>query len=259
MALLNFFRPQAINDSPQTLDYLLDSLEDVVLRIRDNDQLDYVNRCWTTLTGTSKEESLKRSLPSFIHPEDITVWQQAVNDIAEQRNSHLIWLRVMTADEELRWCEMRVQSMEQNNLYPLSATLCDITPQVRADQVRNASHRSLNGLVNGIPAMIYRARNNLSWSMEYISDGCEEVTGYKAGQLMNQPQLSYGSMIDPQDAGEVWRQVQQAIENHADFEIKYRICDANGKRKTVIDKGCGIYSANGSVLGVQGVIFDTGL
>lgn len=257
MALLKFFRPAGAHENEQTLATLFDSLEDVVLRIQHGDRLDYVNRCWTGLTGISKEQSLRRTLTSFFHPEDVHIWQQTLSDIAESRQSQLIWLRVIGPDEEIRWCEMRLQSMHQATLYPLSATLCDITPQVRADQVRNASHRSLSGLVSTIPAMIYRSRNNLSWTMEYISEGCEQVTGYKAEELMDQPQLSYGSMIEPQDAGDVWRQVQDAVSNHTTFELKYRICDAAGKRKTVLEKGQGIYSESGNVLGVQGVIFVT--
>lgn len=255
MALTALFRSrqQSLNES--SLAELFDSLEDVVMRIAGGDRLDYVNRCWTTLTGISREHSLLRTITSFIHPEDISVWTRALADITETRHSQLIWLRMISADEDIRWCEMRVQSMQPGSLYPLSATLCDITPQVRADQIKNAGHRSLNGLVSSIPAMIYRSRNNLSWTMEYVSDGCEAVTGYKAAELMDQPQLSYGSMIDPQDAGEVWRQVQQALTLHQPFELNYHICDAGGKRRRVTEKGCGIYAANGEVLGVQGVIF----
>ncbi len=256
MALLNIFHPQTVTDDEQTLSGLLESLEDVVVRISDNDRLDYVNRCWSRLTGISRAESLNRTLTSFVHPEDMAIWKKAKRDIAEDGNSQLIWLRLISSDEDVHWCEIRLQPMKAGTIYPMSATVCDITPQVRTDQVRNASLRSLKSLVNDIPVMIYRARNNRSWTMEYVSDGCEEVTGYKAGQLINQPQLSYGSLIDPDDAGTVWQQVQEAIETGSVFEIRYRITDATGKSRMVIDKGRGIYSDNGSILGVQGVIFD---
>jgi len=256
MALLDIFRPQTMTDDEYTLSCLLESLEDVVVRLADNDRLDYVNRCWTSLTGVSREESLKRTLTSFVHPEDMGIWKKAKRDIAEDGSSQLVWLRLISADDHVHWCEIRLQPMTVGTMYPMSATVCDITPQVRTDQVRNASLRSLKGLVNDIPVMIYRARNNLSWTMEYVSDGCEQVTGYRAEQLINQPQLSYGSLIDPADAGTVWQQVQEAIESHSVFEIRYRISDAYGKSRMVIDKGRGIYSDNGSILGVQGVIFD---
>ncbi len=257
MTLLKFFRTDPVTGPDYSMNELLNSLKDVVFSVSDGDQLQYVNHCWETLTGVSKKDTVGRVLTSFFHPEDISIWQNALHDVAETRLSQLIWVRLVGPDDELRWCEMRLQSMRAGSLYPISATLCDITPQVRKEEVRHASLRSLNGLIRGVPAMLFRSRNNLSWTMEYVSDGCLEVTGYPAEQLMNQSQLSYGSMIDPQDAGYVWTAVQDALNNNTAYELKYRICDAEGKRRTVREKGRGIYSASGQVLGVQGAVFDS--
>jgi len=257
MPLLNFFRNDDTPSVNYSMEQLLDSLEDVVFTVSEGDYLQYVNRCWEKLTGVSKKQSYNRTLTSFIHPEDINNWQRALLDVTETRSSQLIWVRLSVADDELRWCEMRLQSMSPTSLYPISATLCDITPQVREEEVRNASHRSLNGLVNDIPAMLFRSRNNLSWTMEYVSEGCQLLTGYPASELMNQPQLSYGSMIDAQDAGYVWHEVQQALQNRTSYELRYHICDASGKRRRVREKGQGIYSAAGHILGVQGVVFES--
>ena len=51
--------------------------------------------------------------------------------------------------------------------------------------------------------------------------------------------------------------VEKAILRVSAYELKYRICDAEGKRRTVREKGRGIYSASGQVLGVQGVVFES--
>jgi len=170
-------------------------------------------------------------------------------------SKEVIWLRLIAANGELRWCEMLLQAMETNTLYPLSATLYDITPKVRSDQVRHASHRSLQSLVDRLPAMLYRARNNISWSMEYVSEGCELITGYSAEIMLNQSQVSLGAMIHPEDAAYVWEQVQVALENQTAFNIQYRLTRADGQQILVQDKGRGLYSESGMVLGVEGIIF----
>ena len=238
------------------LDYpeFLDTLNDVVLLINKTQQIEYVNECWQQISGYSKQKTQGCYLPDFLHPEDKTLWQQTIRELDQKKTSQHIWIRFIGIDNEIRWCEMRIQSMYPNQLYPLSATLCDITPLVRKDQLKNASYRSLTGLVNRIPAMIYRARNDKNWTMEYVSDGCLELSGYSPEQLLNQSQLSFGSLIHPEDASEVWAEVQIALENMTEFELSYRLFHESGACQYVLDKGKGIYSDTGSILGVEGVI-----
>ena len=232
----------------------LDTLNDVVLLINKTQQIEYVNQCWQQISGCSKQKTQGRYLPDFLHPEDKTLWQHTIRKLDQKQTSQHIWIRFIGIDDEIRWCEMRIQSMHPNQLYPLSATLCDITPLVRKDQLKNASYRSLTGLVNRIPAMIYRSRNDRNWTMEYVSDGCLELSGYSAEQLLNQSQLSFGSLIHPEDASEVWADVQIALENMTEFELSYRLVHESGNCQYVLDKGKGIYSDTGAILGVEGII-----
>lgn len=236
------------------LNQLLNSLSDVVMMLDDQHQITMINQCWQDITGINIEQTQGKAFTDFLHPEDIPSWTQLMQKMRSD-SREVIWFRLISASGELRWCEMRLQSMEKNKLYPLSATLCDITPQVRNEQVRHASYRSLQSLVDRLPAMLYRARNNISWSMEYVSEGCELITGYSAENMLNQPQVSLGAMIHAADASYVWEQVQIALENHTTFNIQYRLTQADGQEIMVLDKGRGLYSESGMVLGVEGIIF----
>ncbi|ODN67816.1 PAS domain-containing protein [Methylophaga muralis] len=246
----------AADPSASQLTQLLNSLSDVVMMLDEQHQIKMINQCWQDITGISIEQTQGRTFTDFLHPEDIASWTQLMQNLRPD-SKEVIWFRLISASGELRWCEMRLQSMEKNKLYPLSATLCDITPQVRNEQVRHASYRSLQSLVDRLPAMLYRARNNISWSMEYVSEGCELITGYSAENMLNQPQVSLGAMIHGEDAGYVWEQVQIALENRTTFSIEYRLTQADGKEIVVQDKGRGLYSESGMVLGVEGIIFQT--
>ncbi len=232
---------------------LLNSLNDVVIAIDERHRILAVNQCWEKTTGFAVETSLEQSFTDFLHPEDLGNWQQVLEQLV-QGGSQLIWFRLLHASGEIRWCEMRLQSMRDDSFYPLSATLCDITPQVRNEQVRTATHRSLQSLVDRLPAMLYRSRNNHSWTMEYVSSGCELLTGHSAESLLNQSQLSLGSMIHPDDAEHVWEEVQIALQNQDFFDLSYRLTKASGEEIRVRDKGRGLYSSSGMVLGVEGII-----
>jgi len=62
-------------------------------------------------------------------------------------------------------------------------------------------------------------------------------------------------MIHTEDAKYVWELVQVALEQHTTFNIQYRLTRANGQEIVVLDKGRGLYSDSGMVLGVEGIIF----
>lgn len=235
---------------------LLDSLGDVVLLIDHEDRIQYVNQCWESITGKSAQHSTRKRFTAFLHPEDVSRWQTTKERVLDSGLSQLSWFRLIGPDGDLRWCEMRAQWLDVSSRTHFSATLCDITPQVRKEQLLNASHRSLSSLVNRLPAMIYRSRNNTSWSMEYVSSGCLELTGYTAASLINNAEHSFGALIHPDDTDSVWEAVQTALQRHEYFSIPYRLMRADGRTINVMDKGQGTYSNTGEVLGVEGLIFE---
>lgn len=245
--------PLKTTEEVSDLQQLLDSLNDVVLILNENQQIQFINLCWQSITGISIDKTLNRYFSDFLHPEDHTNWNESLQNI-KQNSKEVLLLRLVTENRDIRWCEIRIQPMQSHTIYPLSATVCDITHQVRDDKIRHASHRSLQSLVDRLPAMFYRARNNKSWTMEYVSNGCELLTGYQAEKLLNQSQVCLGSMIHPDDTPYVWEQVQIALQMQTTFDLQYRLFQEDGIQITVQDKGRGLYSDSGLVLGVEGII-----
>jgi PAS domain S-box-containing protein len=259
MQLFNWFKKQP-PDSPTTeesppLFQLLNSLNDVVLVLNEQSQIEFINSCWLTVSGFTLTKTLNRPFSNFLHPEDLPNWNQLIQRLRPS-SKETLWIRIITSDNDIRWCELRIQTMATDSIFPLSATLCDITPQMRHDQSQQAHFRSLQSLVDRMPAMIYRARNNTSWTMEYVSNGCERVLGITADKLVNKTDITVGSMIHPDDVTEVWDNVQHAIKTHSLFNLSYRITRPNGEQVTVQDKGHGIYSESGMILGVEGILFE---
>jgi PAS domain S-box-containing protein len=244
----NYFWPSMLQDE------LLDSLQDTVLVVDQLGVIQYVNQCWFELTGCYSQDAIGKQIESFLHPEDIASWSKAIQQLPE-RQHQLIWCRVLSSAGNIHWCEIRMQMMSASPSSHISATICDITSQVRSDNIRQADHRSLTTIVNRLPAIIYRARNNKNWSMEYVSNGCFELTGYQAEQLVNQTQLSFASLIHPKDSDTVWEHVQNALQTQSVFDLHYRLIHADGHIINVSEKGQGIYSDTGAILGVEGIIF----
>lgn len=118
------------------------------------------------------------------------------------------------------------------------------------------AHSGVAGLINDLPVLIYRGNNDRTWYMDYVSDGCQQLTGYSAEYLTSNPEHSYGSLILAEYADYVWYCVQCALLKREPFQLKYRICCADGQIKNVCETGVGIYTDSGEILGIEGAIFE---
>jgi PAS domain S-box-containing protein len=232
---------------------LLDSLQEVILVLDQSGAIQYVNQCWTHITGSLNHKSLGRTIETFLHPEDIPSWSRAFQSLATVKQQR-ICCRLLSKTGDIHWCEIRMQVMS-NYPFTVSATLSDISSRVRDDNIRQADYRSLTAMINRLPAIIYRARNNKNWSMEYVSDGCFEITGYPAHELVNNARLSFAALIHPKDSTDVWERVQKALDEQSVFELNYRLIHANSNIISVTERGQGLYASTGEILGVEGIIF----
>jgi len=114
-------------------------------------------------------------------------------------------------------------------------------------------------LLDGLPLMVYRCRNNRHWSMEYVSAGCLELTGHAPQALVDSQSLTFNSLIHPQDRERVWRRVQEGVRAARPFAFDYRLLCADGSEKAVSERGRGIYSDLGDLLGLEGVVMQRDL
>lgn len=102
--------------------------------------------------------------------------------------------------------------------------------------------------------MVYRGRNDRSWTFEFVSDGCIDVTGYDPLDLINDPNLTFNLIIHPDDRAAVWESVKQQISNGEEFKLIYRIVTRKGETKLVQEHGRGIFSSTGELLALEGFI-----
>jgi PAS domain S-box-containing protein len=118
------------------------------------------------------------------------------------------------------------------------------------------SRRQLSTLIGNLPGMAYRCLNDDNWTMEFISEGSYDLTGYVPVDLIGNRTLSYNELIHPDDRHSAWEQVQQSLEECHPFRLVYRIQTATGKEKWVWEQGVGVFSDKGNLLALEGFITD---
>lgn len=128
--------------------------------------------------------------------------------------------------------------------------------QIRITNRLKESQRRLQTLMDSVPGMAYRCKNDAFWSMEMVSRGARELTGYDPGGLQNNATIAYVDLIHPEDKVKVEAQVRDAVENDHYFKINYRIVRADGALRWVWEQGKGVRSESGEVTHLEGFILD---
>ncbi len=125
----------------------------------------------------------------------------------------------------------------------------------RARKRQAETQRRFTMLVENLPGMSYRCRNERGWPMEYVSDGCEELTGYTADQLVS-GEIEWGEkVLHPDDRESMWESVQRATAAGEPFQVTYRIRDADGEIRWCWEQGQAV-EREGETAAIEGFITD---
>lgn len=111
-------------------------------------------------------------------------------------------------------------------------------------------------LVSNIPGAVYRCANDAFWTMQFMSEPIEEISGYPACDFVNNAVRSYKSIVHPEDVIKVVNAVNNSISNRRPYFIEYRIKHRDGSIRPVIERGTGVFADDGTLLWLDGVIFE---
>jgi PAS domain S-box-containing protein len=126
---------------------------------------------------------------------------------------------------------------QTENSSRLLVSLMNITARKAAVEALEERERQLATLFKNLPGVAYRCLNDEDWTMELVSDGCLDLTGYPAESLVGNRDLSWAEIIHPDDQDHVRKTVQSGIDGGHPFQIVYRICTAGGEVRWVWEQG----------------------
>ncbi len=132
----------------------------------------------------------------------------------------------------------------------------DITDRKRIEAARREQERSIGTLFSNLPGMAYRCLNDGSWTMEFVSAGCRELTGYEPEALIGNRLTSFEEIIEADDRKAVREIVSRALEKGEAFELNYRIRTREGGIKWVWERGRAVPGPDGPVGALEGFITD---
>jgi len=124
----------------------------------------------------------------------------------------------------------------------------------RMDKESRNTHCKIASLIENLPGMGYACKNDEKWTMEFVSKGSIELTGYKPDDFIDNKVVAFADLIHPDDRQHVWEQIQEALMRRKPYRILYRIRTSWGQLRWVWEHGLGIFSEEGRLLSLQGFI-----
>jgi PAS domain S-box-containing protein len=125
---------------------------------------------------------------------------------------------------------------------------------LRAARLR-ANEALLRSVVANIPGAVYRCALDSQWTMEWLSDAIEDISGYPASDFIASAVRSFASVIHPDDREQVERSVMDGVEARRPYTIEYRIVRRNGDVRWVLERGQAAEAGDGRRW-LDGAIFD---
>ncbi|PHM19956.1 MAG: GGDEF domain-containing protein [Curvibacter sp. PD_MW3] len=115
--------------------------------------------------------------------------------------------------------------------------------------------RVLDTLVNNLDGMAYRCRNDASWRMIFVSQGCLILTGYQPTELVENTTITWEDITHPEERAYVRAHIHAAVLGGQRFSVQYRIVTKSGHLKWVVERGIAVPDEMGEVV-IEGFIED---
>ena len=115
-------------------------------------------------------------------------------------------------------------------------------------------HAMLTRLVGNLRGFAYRRRHDSRWTMDFISDGCRNITGYDPHRFMANASIAFSDLITPPDRRRVNERIRLAVLHRRRVMVNYLLQTAHGALVPVEDRLMPIFNSAGKLLAIEGVV-----
>jgi PAS domain S-box-containing protein len=132
----------------------------------------------------------------------------------------------------------------------------DVTERRKTLEELELSEEQFSTIVANVPGIIFRCLIDEHWTMLFISEQVELISGYPAASFMKNKERSYADLIVPEDLQKVQDTVAEKIKLKEKYAVEYRIIRADGQERWVKSQGQAVFDENDEIKWLDGAIID---
>ncbi len=215
----------------------------------------HFNEATCRLSGYTPNELTGKKVYDFHPEENKQTWQKLWNKLKQEKHHTFVKWQPVKNDT---WLRIKVVQnlLEIDNELFIVSLIDDETTQYRIRQKMQEGERKLTTLMSNLPGMAYRCINDANWTMEFVSEGCEKLTGYTSEELTFNKEISFNRIIVADDREKIRKDVEDKIGQEKHFEVKYRIQKSTGEIRWVWERGITIPGNGDKPKIIEGFITD---
>ena len=225
-------RERGLSEEKEKYSTLVEQRHDGILVLQDS-VIKFVNEQSMNIVGYEESELLGKPFREIVAPHDRDRLQDRYQrrlDPETDSPPAQYDIQFRTKDGEQRYANISAAKIQFEGEPADLVSFRDITE-------RKKRSRRLDTLISNLPGIVYRARNDPDWPMEFVKGECESLTGYAAAAIEEGEVIWGEDIVHPEDQQEVWEAVQKSLGEERPFEITYRIRTKDGTTKRVWERG----------------------
>jgi PAS domain S-box-containing protein len=249
----------ALRESEKKYRNILENIEDGYFEVDLAGSFTFYNDSTCRITGYSADEMIGMNNRDFSDENNARKIFKVFNEVYRTGISTKAFdWELIRKDGSKRSIETVVSLIKDSNDLKTGfrGIVRDVTERKRAEEALKDRERTLATLIGNLPGFVYRCANDRDWTMEFISNGCLDITGYRPDEFIGNKTVSYNDIVQPDFREPLWAKWQELLERKASFEGEYPIITRDGETRWVWERGTGIYSADGQLLFLEGFITD---
>ncbi|MFO1470778.1 MAG: ATP-binding protein [Turneriella sp.] len=132
----------------------------------------------------------------------------------------------------------------------------------KTDELRTAEEKSyqsreqFNNIVNNIPGLAYRCDALPPWSMRFLSEEMQRLTGFEASAFIGDARMKFSDLVRIEDRDARSEKIGSLTQQDPRYRMTYRLTGAKGEEIWVEDRGQQIFDTSGQALWLDGVMVD---
>jgi len=199
--------------------------------------IDYVQDVTSQNPGLKFGTSVIQEVNKVVH----SLGQVVMNLVQEKAKSDDSKNQVLALNNDLKDLILRLRE--------------EMMQRQQAQAEQKLSEQKFRSLVSNIPSVCYRCGCDEHWTMEFISDEIDNLSGFPPMDFINNNQRTIASIIHPQDLAMVQSRVKEQLANKSPYVIEYRIICCDGEVRWVFERGQGVFDESKPIY-MDGVIVD---